>query len=134
VLATIVLGTRRWFASAAQWQPQQQQNAGAAVAADNAHLLQIRERAMQAIQEDQRQTSEIIMKGWEQRSQVYDEISRRRENAILGTLDVIDPETGARYKVENYSDYHWMNNEGYIGGNNTGSSPGPDWHELITLP
>ena len=117
-----------------QWQAQQQQIAGAAVAADNARSQQIRARAMQAIQEDQRQTSDIIMKGWEQRSQVYDEISRRRENAILGTLDVIDPETGARYKIDNYSDYHWMNNQGYIAGNNTGSSPGPDWHELITLP
>jgi hypothetical protein len=117
-----------------QWQAQQQQIAGAAVAADNARSQQIRARAMQAIQEDQRQTSDIIMKGWEQRSQVYDEISRRRENAILGTLDVVDPESGARYKVDNYSDYHWMNNEGYIGGNNTGSSPGPDWRELITLP
>ena len=117
-----------------QWQAQQQQIAGAAVAADNARSQQIRARAMQAVQEDQRQTSDIIMKGWEQRSQVYDEISRRRENAILGTLDVVDPESGARYKVDNYSDYHWMNNEGTIGGNNTGSSPGLDWRALITLP
>ena len=45
------------------------------------------DRVHPRIQEDQRQTSDIIMKGWEQRSQVYDEISRRRENAILGTLD-----------------------------------------------
>jgi hypothetical protein len=117
-----------------QWQAQQQQIAGAAVAADNARSQQIRQQAMQAIQKDQQETSDIIMKGWEQRNQVYDEISRRRENAILGTLDVVDPETGASYKIDNYSDYHWMNNSGTIAGNNTGTTPGPDWHELVTLP
>jgi hypothetical protein len=117
-----------------QWQAQQQQIAGAAVAADNARSQQIQQRAMQAIQEDQRQTSDIIMKGWEQRSRTYDEISRRRENSILGTVDVVDPESGRHYKIENYSDYHWMNNQGTIAGNNTGSSPGPDWRELVTLP
>lgn len=74
------------------------------------------------------------MKGWEQRSQVYDEISRRRENAIPGTVDVVDPATGTSYKIENYSDYHWINNQGYIAGNNTGSSPGVDWRELVALP
>ena len=117
-----------------QWQVQQQQIANAAVAADNARSQQIRQRAMQAIQEDQRETSDLIMKGWEQRQKTYDEISRRRENALLGTVDVVDPETGQQYKIENYSDYHWMNNQGVIAGNNTGSSPGLDWHELVTLP
>ncbi len=117
-----------------QWQAQQQQIANAAVAADNARSQQIRQQAMQAIQRDQQETSDIIMKGWEQRNQVYDEISRRRENAILGTVDVVDPETGRSYKIDNYSDYHWMNNSGVIGGNNTGDAPGPDWHQLVTLP
>jgi hypothetical protein len=117
-----------------QWQAQQQQIAGAAVAADNARSQQFRQQVQQQIAKDQQQTSDMIMKGWEQRNQVYDEIDRRRENAILGTLDVIDPETGRSYKVSNYSDYHWMNNSGVIGGNNTGDAPGPDWHQLITLP
>jgi hypothetical protein len=117
-----------------EWQAKQQQIAGAAVAADTARSQQFQQQAMQSIQEDQRRTSDIIMKGWEQRSQTYDEISRRRENAILGTVDVVDPQSGQRYKVENYSDYHWMNNQGTIAGNSTGSAPGPDWRELVTLP
>jgi hypothetical protein len=117
-----------------EWQARQQQIANAAVAADNARSQQIQQQAMQAIQEDQRKTSDIIMKGWEQRSKTYDEISRRRENAILGTVDVVDPQSGQQYKVQNYSDYHWMNNQGTIAGNNTGSAPGPDWRELVTLP
>jgi hypothetical protein len=116
------------------WQAQQSQIAGNAVMQDNRRSQQIQSRALQAIQEDQRAASDTIMKGWEQRQHVYDEISRRQENAILGTLDVVDPTTGQSYKVSNYNDYHWMNNEGYIGGNNTGESPGPDWHELVTLP
>ena len=117
-----------------QWLAQQQQIAGAAVAADNARSQQIRQQATQAIQKDQQETSDIIMKGWEQRNQVYGEISRRRENAILGTVDVVDPSTGTSYKIDNYSDYHWMNNSGTIAGNNAGDAPGPDWHALVTLP
>jgi hypothetical protein len=116
------------------WQAQQQQIAANAVAADTQRSQQIQSRALAAIREDQRAISDMIVKGYEQRSKVYDEISRRRENAILGTLDVTDPETGTQYKVSNYSDYHWMNNSGVIAGNNTGSSPGPDWRKLITLP
>jgi hypothetical protein len=73
-----------------QWEAQQRGTANAAVQQDNMRSQQIRSRALQAIAEDQRQTSETITKGWEQRQKVYDEISRRRENAILGTLDVIE--------------------------------------------
>jgi hypothetical protein len=116
------------------WQAQESQIAAGAVQADNLRSQQIQSRALQAIQEDQRHINETIVKGYEQRSQVYDEISRKRENAILGTLDVVDPESGTSYKISYYSDYHWMNNSGLITGNNTGTSPGPDWHELITLP
>jgi hypothetical protein len=116
------------------WQAQQKQIAGNAVAADNQRSQQIQSRALAAIREDQQAINNTIVKGYEERSKVYDEVARRRENAILGTLDVVDPESGTRYKVSNYSDYHWMNNSGVIGGNNTGTSPGPDWRELITLP
>jgi hypothetical protein len=117
-----------------QWEAQQRSTANAAVMQDNMRSQQIRQRAMQAIAEDQRHTSETIMKGWEQRQKVYDEISRRRENAILGTLDVIDPQTGTQYKVSNYGDYHYMSNEGYIYSTNTPINPGVNLREMITLP
>jgi hypothetical protein len=117
-----------------EWQAQEQQMANQAVQQDNARSQQIRARAMQAIQEDQRHISDTIVKGYEERSKIYDEISRRRENAILGEVDVVDPESGTRYKVDNFSDYHWMNNEQYMVGTSTHTSPGPDWRELITLP
>jgi hypothetical protein len=118
----------------AQWRQREKQIANNAVAADNARAQQIQARARAAIQENQRQTSEMIVKGYEQRSQVYDEISRKRENAILGTTDVVDPVSGSQYKIDSYSNYHWMNNQGAIVGNDTGSSPGYGWHDLVTLP
>lgn len=117
-----------------RWEAQQQGIANSAVQQDNARSQQIRSRAMQAIADDQRQTSETIMKGWEQRQKVYDEISRRQENAILGTLDVVDPQTGTQYKVSNFGDYHYMSNEGYIYSTNSPNAPAPNLREMITLP
>jgi hypothetical protein len=117
-----------------QWRMREKQISNNAVAADNARSQQIQARARAAIQENQRQTSEMIVKGYEQRSQVYDEISRKRENSILGTTDVIDPVSGSQYKIDSYSSYHWMNNQGAIVGNDTGTNPGYGWHDLVTLP
>jgi hypothetical protein len=117
-----------------QWKQREDQIAGNAVAQDNARSQEIQARARQQIAEDQQKTSDMIVKGYEQRSQVYDEIARRRENAILGTVDVVDPNTGKQYKIDNYSDYHWMNNQGVIAGTKVDTSPGVDWHEMITLP
>jgi hypothetical protein len=117
-----------------QWEAQQRGTANAAVQQDNMRSQQIRSRALQAIAEDQRQTSETITKGYEQRQKVYDEISRKRENSILGTLDIVDPQTGSSYKVSNYGDYHYLSNDGYIYSTNSANSPGPNLRELITLP
>ncbi len=117
-----------------QWEAQQRNTANAAVQADNARSQQIRERAQQAIYEDQRETNDMIIKGGEERNKVYDEISRKRENSILGTLDVVDPETGTQYKVSNYGDYHYMSNEGYLYSTNSPNAPAPDLREMVTLP
>jgi hypothetical protein len=129
----IATALRTWKFSP-QWEAQQRGIANSAVQQDNLRSQQIRSRALQAIAEDQRHTNETITKGWEQRQKIYDEISRRRENAILGTLDVIDPQTGTQYKVSNFGDYHYMSNEGYIYSTNSPNSPGPNLREMITLP
>jgi hypothetical protein len=117
-----------------QWLAQQKNTADAAVLQDNLRSQQLRQRAMQAIADDQRQTSDMIMKGWEQRGKVYDEISRKRENAILGTVDVVDPETGKQYKISNYGDYHYMSNSGTIYSTNSPDTPPPDLRAMIALP
>jgi hypothetical protein len=116
------------------WEAQQKNTANAAVQQDNARSQEIRERAQQAIAEDQRQTSEMIARGYEQRQKVYDEIDRRRENSILGTLDVVDPDSGRRYKVGNFGDYHYLSNDGYIFNTNSPDAPAPNVREMITLP
>jgi hypothetical protein len=117
-----------------QWEAQQRGVADAALQQDNQRSQQIQSRARQAIADDQGETSEIITKGYEDRQKVYDEISRKRENSILGTMDVVDPETGAQYKVSNFGDYHYMSNDGYIISTNSAYSPGPDLRDLVTLP
>jgi hypothetical protein len=76
----------------------------------------------------------MIMKGWEQRNKVYDEIDRRRENAILGTVDVVDPESGKQYNISNYGDCHYMSNSGTIYSTNSPDTPPPDLRQMITLP
>jgi hypothetical protein len=117
-----------------QWLAQQQNIANNAVMQDNIRSQEIRNRALAAIAEDQRQTSDTIMKGWEQRSKIYDEIDRRRENAILGTVDVVDPQTGTQYKISNYGDYHYMSDTGYIYSTYSANTPPPNLREMITLP
>jgi hypothetical protein len=129
--------TRHVFASMqvnAAWRQREDQIAANAVAEDNRRAQELQAQARESIARDEQQTSDMIVKGYQQRSQVYDEINRRRENAILGTVDVIDPNTGRQFKVDNYGDYHWMNNQGVVAGTRTDSSPGMDWHEMITLP
>ena len=118
----------------AQWKQREDQIAGNAVQQDNARSQEIQARARQSIADNQKQTSDMIVKGYQERSKVYDEISRKRENSILGTVDVVDPASGAKYKIDNYSNYHWMNNQGVIAGTKTDSAPGQDWRQMITLP
>jgi hypothetical protein len=118
----------------AQWKQREDQIAGNAVQQDNARSQEIQARARQAIADNQKQTTDMIVKGYQARSQVYDEIDRRRENAILDMVDVVDPTSGTQYKIQSYSDYHWMNNQGVIVGTKTDTSPGIDWRQMITLP
>ncbi|MCX5880246.1 MAG: ankyrin repeat domain-containing protein [Deltaproteobacteria bacterium] len=117
-----------------QWRMKEKQIAAAAVQADNIRSQQIRQRALQAIAEDQRETSDMISKSYWQRQNVYNEISRKRENAILGTVDVVDPGSHSQYKITYNSDYHWMDNQGNIAGTQTHTSPGVGWRKMIDLP
>ena len=117
-----------------QWRMKEKQMAASAVQADNARSRQIQQRALQAIAEDQRETSDMISKSYWQRQKVYSEISRKRENAILGTVDVVDPDSHSQYKISYNSDYNWMDNQGNIVGTRTDTSPGVGWRKMIDLP
>jgi hypothetical protein len=117
-----------------QWQQRESGIAANAVEQDNARSQELQARSRAAIAADQQKTSDMIAKGYQDRSKAYDEIARRRENAILGTVDVVDPSSGTKYKIDNYSDYHWMNNQGTIAGTKTDTAPGYDWRQMIDLP
>jgi hypothetical protein len=117
------------------WLAHEAQLANNEVQQDRARSQQIQAQAQAAIQKDQQETSDMIVKGYEARSRVEDETFRRTDNAILGQMDVVDPNTGTQYKVDNYSNYHWMNDSGgTILGTEGPSNPGSGWHEMVALP
>lgn len=78
--------------------------------------------------------SKMIQDVYEGRQRTLDEISRRRENAILDLYDVVDTQTGQSYKVEADANYYWMDLRGRIVGTQTDSRPNLDFRKLIRLP
>jgi hypothetical protein len=82
----------------------------------------------------QEAVSNIISDTYWSRQKTMDEISRRRENAILGTVDVVDPASGKQIKVDNSANYYWMDNRGMIAGTQTDTRPNLDFRELTKLP
>jgi hypothetical protein len=86
------------------------------------------------VAQTQQEVSKMISDTFAYKSQVDDEISRRRENAILGTVDVIDPPTGRQIKVENGANYYWLDNHGVIVGTQTDTTPGWNFQQMMALP
>jgi hypothetical protein len=86
------------------------------------------------VTQTQQEVSKMISDSFEYRNQVDDEISRRRQNAILGTVDVIDAATGREFKVENSSNYYWLDHRGVIVGTETDTRPGLDFERMVALP
>ena len=118
-----------------QWQQKQRQMSQSIVIGDTLESQRLRERAQQAIAEDERQTSDLISRSYWAQQERYDEISRKRENGILGTVDVVDPYTSKQYKVESNSNFYWMSDQGYIGGTLAHDPPsGGPWREMIQRP
>jgi uncharacterized protein YbdZ (MbtH family) len=86
------------------------------------------------VTETQQHVSKMISDTFTSKNQVDDEISRRRENATLGTVDVIDPASGREFKVENSSNYFWLDHRGFIVGTQTDTTPGWNFQQLVALP
>ena len=84
-------GNSHLFSNRCKRQAPQNQISNSAVQRDNLRSQQIQQRALRAIQEDQRQTSDLIVNGYNQRQAVYHEISRKRENAILALWMSLTP-------------------------------------------
>jgi|SRR5579871_619685 len=116
------------------WRAKTKQASNAIVMEDNRYSQELRNRAFAAIAENQRQTSELISNSYWAQQARYDEISRKREDGILGTVDVINPTTGESYKVQYNANYYWMNDAGYMAGTLTHDAPAVGWQEAIQLP
>lgn len=82
--------------------------------------------ASRIISETGNKIANMISSSYNYRQKVMSEISRRRENAILGEVDVVDPDTGEDYKVNDGSNYYWMSPNGTVVGTNTDSVPNHD--------
>ena len=76
----------------------------------------------------------LIDSEWQAHQSAEDEISRRRENATLGTVDVVDPQTGSTFKVDNSANYFWTDPQGDILGTTTDTTPSVDFRPLLTTP
>lgn len=59
--------------------------------------------------------SEIISSSYRYRQRVYDHLSRKWSNAILGLTDVKDPETGETWKVSSGRNYYWKKSDIIVG-------------------
>ncbi len=90
--------------------------------------------ASRIVAQTQQEVSKIISDTFAYKNQAGDEISRRRENSILGTVDVTDPASGRQFKVENSSNYYWLDNHGVIVGTQTDTTPGWNFRQMTALP
>lgn len=116
------------------WGARQIDNASATALQDHEHFRQIRESAQENIVVDQRRISEMISDANERLQKIYDQIDRKRENSVIGRIDVVDPETGTQYRVSGYGDYHSLSNDGYLYSTNSTGASGSNLREMIALP
>jgi hypothetical protein len=116
------------------WEARQTNAAGADAQQESDSSPQNRESAKENIVEDQRLASEMMADANEQLKKIADQIDRKRENSVVGRLDVVDPQTGTQYKVGGFEDYHYLTNDGYLYGMNSPGAPGINLRAMIALP
>jgi hypothetical protein len=117
-----------------EWEKLQKDAGIAAAQPDSAQAEEIRERAQAAIVDDQRQISEMIARDTEQRRRLYDQRERNLQSSILGTLDIVDPDTKAQFKLNDFNDFHYLSNDGRVYNANSRDAAAPSVREMIALP
>lgn len=81
-----------------------------------------------------RAVSEAMLENYWSHTRSRDEQMRRSVNAIAGTEDVVDPQTGRQYNIYSGSNYYWIDRGDAIVGTNTWQRPDTDFRELVRLP
>ncbi len=85
----------------------------------------------QIVSQTSQEISNIINDSYWSRQSVLDNTNRRFSNYILGVTDVIDPDTGEKWKVEAGHNYYWRRDfTNQIIGSNTFDRPDIDFSPL----
>lgn len=81
------------------------------------------------------ETSDIIVKGGQARSEVRDRAAANYdEYAVRGTSTYEDPATGDRKTLDNRYDHQYTNSQGQTISTDSPTSPGIDWREMNKAP
>lgn len=86
-------------------------------------------RRQQDISRTLSETSDIVNKGYWERQAVYDDLSHKWSNTILGTQDLTD-HAGTVYNVPTGYDQYWKDDLGNIVGGGWLVNPDPGWTKL----
>lgn len=117
-----------------KWQALKKTTADPSVEAEDPLSHEIQQRAEEDIIDDQRQTTEMTARSYEQRKRVYDAVDHKLENAVLGTVEIVDRENGTHYKISDFDDFHFVSTDGYIYSPNSPGASEQTLRELLTLP
>jgi hypothetical protein len=117
-----------------KWQALRKTTADPTVEAENPLSHEIQQRAEEDIIDDQRQTTEMTARSYEQRKRVYDAVDHKLQNAVLGTVEIVDRENGTHYKISEFDDFHFVSTDGYLYSPNAPGASEQMLREMLTLP
>lgn len=117
-----------------QWVQRQAEIIQDALRRDSRRAQEFQQGVFNHIVQQQGQVTKMIDDAYAYRSRATSESSRKWENAILGKVDVYNPQTGDSFKLENTSNYYWMNASETKIGTVTDNAPGPEFTQLTKLP
>jgi len=85
----------------------------------------------QIVAQTNEKISSIIHDTFQNQQRTYDEVFRHDTNVRRGVTDVMDPDSGDSWKVQNDANYYWHKpGSNVIKGTNTYDSPGPGYEPL----
>jgi hypothetical protein len=117
-----------------EWEALQKDAAAPSVQPDNARAQEIRDRAQESILEDQRVIAEMTNRGSQQRQRINADLEQKLQSSILGSMDIVDPETRTQYRLNNFSDFRYLSNDGEIFSANSQGGSGASLRDMIAAP
>ena len=78
--------------------------------------------------------SSSIMKGWQDRGAIIDQVMAEGSRERLGIDVYSNPATGTQYTVANSHNYYWVNAGGTVVGTDTDTAPSASFSRLTRVP